>query len=232
MQSARAIQERGKFNELGDTYARLGDLASDQNQPNTAEQWFQKAYAWQLATQGEGSTITWSRLGSMSEMLAHQGNYAQAISVRDQVTAGFEGLGKSSEQDALLSRFSAGMLKRDAGELTQALVIQAPVFEQLRTHISADDPVLASLRVQFAFTNALQRTPEGLRQAQALIDDIGSLRAVIAPTTMATYLLTQAMLSTDRAERDRHLAAMDTPLALMGSGARRLQSYRLQLPTQ
>jgi eukaryotic-like serine/threonine-protein kinase len=232
LEQARVIQEQGSYAEVGDTYARLGDLAIDRNQPALAETWYRKAHQAQLSTQGERSKLTWTRLGQLFNALVDQGRYDEARTLRDQITEGLRALGKGSETDVALSRFIAGLLERNAGNLDRAVELTTSAHAELSTLIPATDRRHLPLRIQLALTLALRGSAPDRAMVESLAAQIEAPASDYEPTTRASYLLLQAVRAPPGDLRDRHLGELDAMLSTIGSDGNWLRDQHARLQSR
>jgi serine/threonine-protein kinase len=232
LDQARAIQERGKYAELGDTYARLGDLSADQDDLDRAEDWFRKAHAYQLSTQGERSLLTWTRLGQLSNIVAARGRYDEARALRQQATRGLAALGKGAARETATSRFLEGVIERNAGSFDLALELQQSAFRVIEPLLSADRRGLVAYRVQLAVSLALRGLPDDRIAAGALLAAAGPVDQMTLAGTRANALLALALLEPPGNQRTKWLAALDLQLPQVGAERDWLRKQRDALASE
>ncbi len=221
-----AILEAERNNSLADVYGRLGQLAVAQNQPEEAAQWFQKAYDFASATQGERHILTWHHLSALALVRAHQGRYAEAREGQRRAIGGLVALGDAGAKDAALSRFELGAIERDAGNLDLAVDLMLDADAEARSLLSESDPRLTILSAHLATALALRGTPADADTARQLLIDIQDALTTAQPETKALAALARARLAVDAASRSSALADLDAALALLGSDGTWLRSQR------
>ncbi len=230
---ALAIQEKGKYNELADTYSRLSNLAADRDDADTAIARATQAHAHALATQGIKSRLTWTRLGFLGATLAEAGRTAASSESLEQAIAGLQALGEPAIADVAMHQVQLGSVRRQRGELDQAIELQELGLRTLEARVKATDGRVDTARVALSLSLLMRAGSADVARAQALLGQVEPRRSALSPNAHAALELARALehrLAGDRAEALAALDRLDALIANTGLDGRwlRAESKRIR----
>jgi serine/threonine-protein kinase len=216
LRQALQIQEEGQFAEVVDTYSRMGDLAQRRDDPAAASEWFAKAHARGMQTQGARSLQNWVFLRKQGEALSENGEFAAARSTLTQAMTGMAALGADAHEAQLELRGSMGLVECAADQLDAAMTH----FEQSQQDYAAIGKDDTSVRVWLAATELRRATDGAVERARSLLRSTSEL-PVNAPAALRTaFHFVQSQMQITDPQRQLARDAMVQALSEAGSSGR------------
>ena len=223
---ALAIQERGNFAELQDTYSRLAELAADRGDGETAERRERQSFEHAMRTQGEKSLLTWQRLTNLGITLGYQMKYPEAESALKRAIDGLTALGEPALLDIAVNQIALANVFRQRGEFASAIGLQQEALEYGESKIKTGER-LAIMRIELALTRALAGGAENLQMATELLSLAEPHVGALSTRVQAGFHLAQASLAAQaeqKLELDRSLQRVEDLSAMLGIAAPWLRS--------
>ena len=214
---ALAIQEAGKYAELADTYARLGDLAADRDDAQTAITREAQAHAHAFATQGGKNLLTWSRLGWLGITLGYAERTDEAIDKLEQAIAGMQAIGAAAHSDLAMQQVLLGSVRRQRGELNDAISLQETGLAAAQASQNSTDLRLDPVRVELALSLLLRAGAVDRTRAVGLLDAVDPRRSALGPRSESVFDLARTLERQQDGDPTGARAALDRADALLAN---------------